>query len=105
MTKKEFNLNNTKSILKLAYNLEKLAPYMKNKKIVNWVKEDINEIYSIQKELQKKGKLEDAYTKKETTNIKINKNENIENRILDIYNIINIELNSWRNINLDINMQ
>jgi hypothetical protein len=105
MTKKEFNLNNTKSILNLAYNLEKISPYMKDKKITNWVKEDINEIYSIQKELQEKGKLDEAYIKKETTNIKINKNENIEKKILEIYTVINTELNNWRNVNLEINMQ
>lgn len=103
MKKNEINITNTKEIFKLANNLEKISKYVKNKEIIDWSKQDINEIYCIQKSLKEKGLLEKAFNIKETVNIKINKTENVEKKLFNVYTIINKELNSWRNINLKIN--
>ncbi len=101
---KEINVINTKKIFKLANNLEKISEYIKYKEIINWAKEDINEIYYIQQNLKEKGLLEKAYSIKETINIKISKTKDIEKRIFEVYNVINKELNTWREINLKINI-
>ena len=104
METKEINTINTKKIFQLANNLEKISKYIKHKEIVNWAKEDINEIYYIQKTLKEERLLEKAFTIKETINIKISKTKDIEKRIFEVYTIINKELNSWRDVNLKINI-
>lgn len=98
------SIKNTKKIFELAQNLEKISQYVRKQEIINWAKDDINEIYCIQMSLKRKGLLEKAYGVKETIDIKISKKENIEKRIYEIYTIINKELNSWRKVNLDINI-
>lgn len=82
----------------------KLSPYIKNKEIINWIKQDISEIYLIYRVLNIKKQLEVAYEVKDITIIQIDENESIENKILKIYSIINKELNNWRKVNLDINL-
>ena len=62
METKEINTINTKKIFQLANNLEKISKYIEHKEIVNWAKEDINEIYYIQKTLKEKRLLEKELT-------------------------------------------
>lgn len=102
MEKKIQNKENIKKVLELAHNMIKLSPYIKNKEIINWIKQDINEIYIICKELKIKDQLEMAYGIKCITNIQIDEKDNIENKILAIYYIINQELNNWRSVKLEL---
>lgn len=104
MERDKVNIENTKITFELISNLKKLDPYTKNKKVIEWAKQDEKEMYMILKNLKENGKLKKAYELKEITNIKIYKKQNIEKRIIQIYNIINTELNSWRKINLEINI-
>ncbi len=104
MEKKIENKKNIKRIFEMANNLIKLSPYIKNKEIIVWIKEDIREIYLIHKELQLKKQLKIAYEIKDITMIEIEENENIEKKILKVYNIINKELNNWRKVNIEINI-
>ena len=46
------NIINYKKIIEYAKKIQKLAPYIKNTEILEWVKEDINEIREIQQNLQ-----------------------------------------------------
>ena len=68
---------------------------------INWIKSDINEIVFIQKQMKKQMILNYAYTVKKPTNIPNTETIliNIDN-IINIYKIINEELNSWRNLSL-----
>lgn len=98
------NKENMKKILELAHNMIKLSQYIKNKEIINWIKQDISEIYLIHKDLKTKKQLEVAYEIKDLVNIQIDGKASVENKILMIYNVINRELNSWRKVNLEINI-
>lgn len=100
MNDEKINIENTEKITSLIPTLEKMQ--LNEKEIVKWAKADISEIYEIQEQLNNNLLLKYAYKKKEKIDIE-NLEKYVEKKeILEIYNIINKELNSWRNINVCI---
>lgn len=92
-------------IIEIKEKLELLSPYIKNdnmKNIVKWAKEDLEEIYAIQRELETKKLLVQACRQREVNEIKIIKSDSIEKDILNVYRNIEKELNYWRIVNLEI---
>lgn len=100
MDKEKRNMENAKKIISLISILENVR--INKKEIIEWAKEDVQEICKIQHQLEKIALLEYAYKKKEITDISNLKLYIEEKNILKIYNIINKELNNWRNINMAI---
>ena len=56
----------------------------------------------IQTNLNSKGLLVKAFTEKEITNVKISLGKNVGVNIINVYRIIENELNTWRNIFLEL---
>ena len=95
----EKNIQNMTKIFSLINTLENKD---KETQILLWIKEDIRKIIDIQNELKDLKLLKYGYKMKKITNI-----ENLEdyikkNNLLSIYNIVNNELENWRNINIKI---
>lgn len=96
----KINIDNTEKIFSLIQTIEGIQ--VNEKEIMKWVKEDIKQIIEIHKQLSKISLLKYAYKKKETIHIN-NLEQYIQKKeIFKIYNIINQELNSWRNVNICI---
>ncbi len=95
-------------IIEIKDKLQLLLPYIKNdniRNVVKWAKTDIEEIHVIQRELEKKDLLEEAYKHKKANEIRIYKSDSIEKDILNIYRNIEKELNYWREISIEIRMR
>ncbi len=95
----EKNIQNMAKMFSLINALENKD---KETQILLWIKEDIRKIIDIQNELKDLKLLKYGYKMKKITNI-----ENLEdyikkNNLLSIYNIVNNELENWRNINIKI---
>ena len=91
--------------IELEEKLKQLLPYMKNKeisKVVKWAEEDLAEIKKLRKELSEKGLLEKANLLKEKTNYNINKKSDVEKNIIEVYKLIENELENWRWIYLQL---
>lgn len=100
MDNEKVNIKNTKKIISLVPTLENMK--IREKEIIKWTKEDISQITEIQKQLDEISLLSCAYKKKATIDI-TNLEKYIERKeVFKIYNIINEELNSWRNVNICI---
>ncbi len=98
----EENLN---KVFELEEKLKLLLPYIKNKeicKVVKWAEEDSAEIKKIRKDLLEKGFLERANLLKEKANCNIYKKRNVERNILEVYRLIENELEDWRKIYLQV---
>lgn len=96
------NIENYKKILKYIDKLQELQPYLKNKEILNLVEEDFQEIKEIQEKLKYMQCLKLAYSNKKITNIKIDKTNNVDVNIINVYRIIEDKLNNWRDIYLQL---
>ena len=94
------NIENYKKILKYIDKLQELQPYLKNKEILNLVEEDFQEIKEIQEKLKYMQCLKLAYSNKKI--IKIDKTNNVDVNIINVYRIIEDELNNWRDIYLQL---
>lgn len=100
MNREKVNIENVDKIISLIPTLENMK--LREKEIIKWAKEDVSQITQIKKQLNEISLLSCAYKKKETINI-TNLEKYIERKeVFKIYNIINEELNSWRNINICI---
>lgn len=92
-------------VIELEEKLKQLLPYIKNKKIskvVKWAEEDLAEMQNIRKELLEKNLLDKADLLKEKINYNIDKKSNVERNILEVYKVIENELEDWRRIYLYI---
>lgn len=101
MDKYKQNIESIKAIIPLAHCLDDVNSE-EEQKIVKWLKEDIKEICIIQNTLKETSLLKYAYINKRVIDINKLKKYIQRKDILKIYNIINIELNSWRDINMCI---
>lgn len=96
------NMENIKEIISLVHSLDNIVTKEEEKKIINWIKEDIKEIYMIQNTLKKISLLKYAYMYKQEVDVTKLKKYIEEKEIFKIYNLINVELNNWRDINMCI---
>lgn len=101
-TMKNENIRNYKKIKKYGEKLNKLEPYVKNKEIFNFIREDFEEMEMIQTKLKNKGLLLNAFMEKEITNVKILPSQNVYVDIINVYRVIENELETWRNIFLEL---
>ena len=102
MSNYEINIQNVKTIFSLVKVFENDIRTDEEKQVIDWIKEDISEIYEIQYSLKKSSMLVYAYKTKKTVQIKQLQNYIKEKKIFKIYNIVNEELSNWRDINLCI---
>lgn len=103
MEKEDINKENILKIKKMAIKLDEFSKYIKDaniKEVINWVKSDINEISKIQNELKIRKKIRRAYEMKEITCIKRIQTDKLHKKILEVYQIVNKELNNWRDVSL-----
>lgn len=94
-----------KNVIELEKKLTALLPYIKDmqiSKVVEWAKEDLEEMKKLKNELIIKGLFEKANGMKEKTIYQINKKSDVEKNILEVYRIIGKELEEWRKIYLKI---
>ncbi len=104
MDKMQTNIQNTQTIFSLISILEQNKKMMEKKQIINWIKEDLEEISQIQKQLKEMKLLCFAYKIKKVTDMaKIE--QYLRNKdITKIYLIVNNELNVWRDIKLTLHI-
>lgn len=96
---------NIEKIIEVKEKLELLLPYMTNKNtkmIVKWAKEDINEIFNIQKRLTQKKICIYSYKFKNTIDFNVHKSNSVEKDIMNVYRKIEKELNYWRMLELKL---
>ncbi len=96
------NIKNYKKIKEFGQKLNELKPYINNEEIFEFIQEDFEEMKMIQTNLNSKGLLVKAFTEKEITNVKISLGKNVGVNIINVYRIIENELNTWRNIFLEL---
>ena len=104
MNNKKNNKENLLNIIQIWKKIKSDGQYIEDariKQFIHWIKLDINEIVLIQKQMKKQMILNYAYKVKEPTNIPSTEPivMDIDN-IVNIYKIVNEELNSWRNLSL-----
>ena len=95
----EKNIQNMAKMFSLINALENKD---KETQILLWIKEDIRKIIDIQNELKDLKLLKYGYKMKKITNIDNLEDYIKKNNLLSIYNIVNNELENWRNINIKI---
>lgn len=96
-----------KEIIKLKEKLDLLVPYINDNEmltIIEWAREDVNEILKIRDDLARRNLLQDASKYKKENDLKINKIGCIKKDILNVYRNIEKELNYWRIVNLEIKL-
>ena len=99
---------NVNKVIELKEKLELLLPYVQDEKIItiiNWAKEDVDEIIKITNNLIKNGIIEDDKIFKIQEKIDIISDNSIEKNILNIYRAIENELNRWRFVELEIKLR
>ena len=96
------NIKNYKKIKEFGQKLNELKPYINNEEIFEFIQEDFEEMKMIQTNLNSKGLLVKAFTEKDITNVKISLGKNVGVNIINVYRIIENELNTWRNIFLEL---
>lgn len=102
MIKLEESIN---KVTELCEKLKQLLPYIKDKeisKVVKWAEEDLTEIKELKKQLEEKGLLTKGKLIKKNQNYNIKMKKNIEKNILEVYKLINRDLEEWRNIYLQL---
>ena len=104
MDKMQKNIQNTQTIFSLISILEQNKKIREKQQIINWIKEDLEEISQIQKQLKEMKILNFAYKMKKVTDM-TEIEQYIKNKEIGrIYIIMNNELNTWRDINLTLHI-
>ena len=90
-------------VSELCGKLKQLLPYIKDKeigKVVKWAEEDLNEIKELRRQIEENGLLEEGKKIKKNQSYNIKMRYDVEKNILEVYKLIERELEEWREIYL-----
>lgn len=104
MDKYEKNIQIMKTMFSLIKDLDKDNENNKEKQILMWIKQDLIKIINIQNEIKEMKLLKYSYKMKKITNIEKIEEYVKTNNILEIYKIVNNELENWKNISIKIKL-
>ena len=92
-------------VSELCGKLKQLLPYIKDKeigKVVKWAEEDLNEIKELRRQIEENGLLEEGKKIKKSQSYNIKMRYDVEKNILEVYKLIERELEEWREIYLQL---
>ena len=81
--------------------ISKYLPKIKLQSILDLAREDITEVQSLSREL-KEEKLLDSNYKTKKLKVSLSKKRNVQSRIMEIYVILDDELQNWRELYLKL---